>query len=71
VNIGPGAQQSGFGKVAQETFGRFTTRPMTRDEALKILSIEETAEIDPKKVMEVSYILKASALYCLSLCVYT
>ncbi|CDW86138.1 cochaperone pam16 [Stylonychia lemnae] len=48
----PGAQQSGFGKVAQETFGRFVVKPMTRSEAFQILSIEETTEVDPTKIME-------------------
>jgi hypothetical protein len=41
--------------MASETLGRFITRPMTREEACKILSVEEAGEIDAKKVMEVLY----------------
>ena len=54
--IGSGAQQSGFGKAAQNTIGRFIHKPMTKEEALQILNIEEEKEkekeVDPKKVME-------------------
>jgi len=45
---GPGAQSTGFGKVASETLGRFVTKPMTRSEACQILSIEETPDVDPQ-----------------------
>lgn len=45
VNSGA-AQQSGFGKAAQDTFGRFISRPMTRDEAIKILGIVENEELE-------------------------
>ncbi|TNV75648.1 hypothetical protein FGO68_gene154 [Halteria grandinella] len=47
-----GAQQTGFGKAAQSTIGRFITKPMTRDEACKILNLDETPELDHVKVME-------------------
>ena len=62
VNSG-GAQQSGFGKAAQATVGRFIVKPMTRTEACAILNIEtsepvegQTAEeelkLDPKEIMD-------------------
>ena len=52
--VGGGAQQTGFGKAAQSTLGRFITKPMSRDEACKILNIEETPELNHVEIMEVS-----------------
>ena len=34
--------------------GRFITKPMTRDEACKILNVEEQPELNHKEVLEVS-----------------
>jgi len=53
--IGSSAQQTGFGKTAQNTIGRFITRPMTRDEACKILNIEESKELNNVEILEVCY----------------
>jgi hypothetical protein len=39
--IGNQAQSSGFGQAAQSTIGRFISKPMTREEACKILNVEE------------------------------
>ena len=37
---------SGFSKAASSTLGRFVTKPMTRDEACKILNLEEQPELN-------------------------
>jgi hypothetical protein len=54
ASSGP-ASQSGFGKAAKETLGRFVAKPMTREEACKILNVEEVAELDPAEVMKVNH----------------
>ena len=45
---------SGFSKAASSTLGRFVTKPMTRDEACKILNLEEQPELNHQEVLEVS-----------------
>ena len=55
VNILGLDPNSGFSKAASSTLGRFVTKPMTRDEACKILNIEEKPELDHLEVMEVSW----------------
>ena len=63
--IGSASSNTGFGKAASSTLGRFITRPMTREEACKILQVDDkpdNAELDYNQVMEVSFILSL-ALY--------
>ena len=56
---GGAASQSGFGKAASSTIGRFIAKPMTREEACQILSLEERPELNHVEVMEVSRIYAA------------
>ncbi len=44
---------SQFGKAASSTIGRFITKPMTRDEACKILNMEEQPELNHAEILEV------------------
>jgi hypothetical protein len=53
IGSGP-ASSSGFGKAAKDTLGRFVAKPMTREEACKILNIEEVPELKHEEVMKVT-----------------
>ena len=55
LNLDP---NSNFSKAASSTLGRFVTKPMTRDEACKILNLEEQPELNHKEVLEVSSFLR-------------
>ena len=50
--LGSGGQGA---QAFKNTVGRFIQRPMTREEACQILSIEPAQEIDPAEVMKVCF----------------